>query len=89
MIKYLDIPDHTIVQKCPTENFVKEISDNVKEFSFNLKCGDVVPHITNSLDRYGYIIISCNTISEMINEVDEINQQISRLIMGNVGKIKQ
>ena len=82
IIKYFDLPYDTIVRKSPTVKIVKSTSDNVKEFFFNLKCGDVVPQITNSLNRYGYIIISGNTIFEMINEIDEINQQISSLIIG-------
>ena len=66
----------------PYEIFVKSLSDNVKEFLFNLKYGDVVPQITNSLNRYGYVIISGNTRSEIINEIDKLNQQISSLIIG-------
>ena len=82
MIKYFDLPYYTIVKECPTEIFVKSLSDNVKEFLFNLKYGDVVPQITNSLNRYGYVIISGNTRSEIINEIDKLNQQISSLIIG-------
>jgi len=82
IIKYFDLPYDTIVRKSPTVKIVKSTSDNVKEFLFNLKYGDVVPQITNSLNRYGYIIISGNARSEMINETDKLNQQISSLIIG-------
>ena len=84
MIKYLDLPYDPIVLKSPTEKFVKAISGNVKEFLFNLKCGDVVPHITNSLNRYGYIIISGNAISEVINETEKLHRRLTDIIINTI-----
>lgn len=56
----------------------------VKSFGFNLKIGDKVNQITNSLNRYGHFIVQADTREEIDSIMSEYEQKINSFF-----KIKQ
>lgn len=61
--KIVSIGDIRIVNRLP----------NVVDFNFNLNEGDYVPRITNSLDRYGYVVVDDLTILPNVYNIVELN----------------
>lgn len=61
---------------------INEVSiwPNVCAFQLKLKVGDKVSKITSSINRYGYFIVSCDTIKDIDNIIDKYNNQIMKYI---------
>lgn len=59
-------------------SFLENIKDkkDVVEFSFDLKRGMEIPKIKNSLDRYGFIIVTANNRETLLESADEYINQI-------------
>ena len=54
-------------------------NEGVVELSFDLKPGDSVPEITNSIDRYGHFIVSADNVEEINEIVDLVNGQAEQI----------
>ena len=54
MIKYFNFQPYSILQRIPDDISVQ--NNRVHKFKFDLQIGEEIPKITNSLNRYGFVI---------------------------------
>lgn len=70
-IRYFSLPIGKIISKGDIEMVNK--LPHVVCFNFSLNEGDIVPKITNSLDRYGYVVVDDITVLPKIYSIVEHN----------------
>ncbi len=78
-IRYLELPCGTVDHIGPLENISK--NPEILELSFTKKVGDTIPSITNSLDRYGYLIAKGKTRSLAIENADSGVKAMKEMIV--------
>ena len=76
LIKYITLPEGAIVKENPDVKKIYAKYQKIHLLKINLKKEDVITKITNSLNRYGYFIISEEKVSELISQAEEISNNI-------------
>lgn len=76
-ISFFNFKKGSVVCETVNENEIMELFTAVKRFCNTLTVGDTVNGITNSLERYGYFIVQCDSIQEIKYLVYTIDQFIS------------
>jgi carbamoyl-phosphate synthase large subunit len=81
LISFINLPENSRVRRLFAENELKEMYPEVVKFSFDLEYGRKVEKITNSLDRYGYLILKGESVETLLIALNKINSNlISNLI---------
>ena len=76
MVNYFTFPVGTLVKKnLNADNYYSRYS-NLKLLETTLIKGDIVPQITNSLNRYGHFIIASENIDGILKMTKEISENI-------------
>lgn len=83
LISYLNFPINEIVKNSLSERELVQVFPEVTEFVHNLKVGDPIRPITNSLNRYGHYIIQANNVASIKKLVSEINEYILKRFFDN------
>lgn len=76
LVSFLNFPQSKVVEKQITEDEIKNSYPVLKTFNFDLKVGDSVNQITNSLNRYGSFIISGKNVESLLTFKKEIELYI-------------
>lgn len=80
-IYYLNLPPNSIINGNITEEELKKVFYQLIEFKCNLKPGDKVERITNSLNRYGHFIIQTDSAESIRTLKKEITAFITKKLL--------
>jgi len=72
-ILFLNFPEGTVIQNDIDRTKILELYPNITRFVSSLKPKDKIDKITNSLERYGYVIIQSSCLRELKISRAEIN----------------
>lgn len=81
MISYFNFTANEIVKNKIHEKHFGIYSVNLKSLAFNLDEGDIIPQITNSLNRYGHFILKGNSLQELHSIKKEIENILKSFIL--------
>lgn len=84
MIKYIALPEGTVVAKKFDEAYIKKSVPIVQRVKFYLNTGEIAGSVTNSLNRHGYLIASSESQSELDKRIENINDKVNKLINKSV-----
>lgn len=80
MVSYLSFPVNSVIKNTITLEQLQEQFPEIISYCCSLRKGDQVERITNSLDRYGQIILKGLTVNELLS----INQEIDSYIINHL-----
>jgi len=83
LISYFNFPERKKIVKTILSKEACRIFPYVVDFKLDLKEGDVIGRITNSLTRYGYFIIAGKNKKILLNQREEINFYFAKQFVGN------
>ena len=75
-VRFFDFKEGSVIKHVPDETFVKAWP-HVVDFSFNLKEGQIVNHITSSLNRYGHLTLTAGNRDAIEEAFDKYEKVIS------------
>jgi len=67
MVFFLNLPINSIISKTISKSEIIEKFPAVKEFKLDLMPGDQVKPITNSLNRYGHVILAGKDVQTLLS----------------------
>lgn len=80
MIQYISLPAGTIVHHAITEHQVKEMSQYVQKFRINIKPGGTANEITSSLNRHGFVVMSCLDKQDLLQKSKSLLSMIWNML---------
>ena len=81
-IKYIELPQGKEVIKIDDWKHIRELP-GVVYASVNLKKGQVIPYLTDSAKRSGFVIVKGNTREEIIHKADSFCKQLIKYLVLN------
>lgn len=83
LISYFNFTAEKKIIKTISFDEIKEKFPSIAEYKFNLKAGDEVNFITNSLDRYGYFVLTGSNKQVLQRQKEEIILFLENKLVGN------
>ena len=83
LISYFNFTAGKKIIKTISFDEIKEKFPSIAEYKFNLKAGDEVNFITNSLDRYGYFVLNGSNKQALLKQKEEIILLLENKLVGN------
>lgn len=83
LISYFNFTAGKKIIKTISFDEIKEKFPGVVEYKFDLKVGDSIGLITNSLNRYGYFVLAGSNKQTLLNQQEEIILFLENKLVGN------
>ena len=83
LISYFNFTAEKKIIKTISFDEIKERFPGVVEYKFDLKVGDSIGLITNSLNRYGYFVLAGSNKQALLNQQEEIILFLENQLVGN------
>lgn len=83
LISYFNFTAGGKIIKTISFDEIKDKFPSIAEYKFNLKAGDAVNFITNSLDRYGYFVLNGLNKQALLKQKEEIILLLENKLVGN------
>ncbi len=83
MITYLNLPTNQMIKHLPNEQELKQKFPCIEEFTCDLMVNSMTWIVKNSLDRYGYFIISSDKREKLEIQSNSITHYISQYILSD------